>query len=66
MTTRFKPQRIDTTIMQRRVYVLPKEMVERIHAYGHDTGCLSEVEAVRRLLAEALNAKSAGNALRRA
>lgn len=51
---------------QRRVYVLPAELVDRIRAYGHETGCRSEVEAARRLLDDALVAHASGNALRRA
>lgn len=39
---------------QRRVYVLPASMVEQIHKFGHETGCRSEVEAVRKLLDQAL------------
>lgn len=39
---------------QRRVYVLPTELVERIVAYQNDMGLPSEVEAARRLLDEAL------------
>ncbi|WP_157928736.1 hypothetical protein [Pararhizobium haloflavum] len=38
----------------RRVYVLPVELVERIHAYGFDRGHPSEVSAVRELLECAL------------
>jgi hypothetical protein len=39
---------------RRRVYVLPSVLVEQIHKFGHDTGCKSEVEAVRKLLDAAL------------
>ncbi|MGI3900311.1 MAG: hypothetical protein ACRYGP_20915 [Janthinobacterium lividum] len=39
---------------QRRVYVLPTELVERIVAYQNELGLSSEVEAARRLLDEAL------------
>lgn len=39
---------------QRRVYVLPTDLVERIVAYQNDMGLQSEVEAARRLLDEAL------------
>lgn len=39
---------------QRRVYVLPTDLVERIVAYQNDMGLPSEVEAARRLLDEAL------------
>lgn len=39
---------------QRRVYVLPNDLVERIVAYQEAMGISSEVEAARRLLDEAL------------
>ena len=39
---------------QRRVYVLPSELVERITAFQTRMGLSSEVEAARRLLDEAL------------
>ncbi|WP_339642193.1 hypothetical protein [uncultured Pelagibacterium sp.] len=39
---------------QRRVYVLPTDLVERIVAYQEDKALPSEVEAVRRFLDEAL------------
>lgn len=39
---------------QRRVYVLPTELVERIVAFQEEKNFPSEVEAVRRLLDEAL------------
>lgn len=39
---------------QRRVYVLPTELVERLVAYQEAMGLQSEVEAARRLLDEAL------------
>ena len=39
---------------QRRVYVLPTELVERIIAFQNEIGLASEVEAARRLLDEAL------------
>lgn len=39
---------------QRRVYVLPTELVDRIVAYQHQVGLSSEVEAARRLLDDAL------------
>jgi len=42
---------------QRRVYVFPNELVERITAFQQDRGLPSEVEAVRRLLDEALMAR---------
>lgn len=34
----------------RRVYVLPADLVKRIHAYGFANGHQSEVSAVRELL----------------
>ncbi len=40
--------------MLRRVYVLPAELVDRIEAFQVQQGFSSEVEAVRRLLDEAL------------
>lgn len=39
----------------RRVYVLPEELVTRIHEYGFDNGHSSEVAAVRELLTNALS-----------
>jgi len=42
---------------QRRVYALPTEMVERIVEYQQEKGFQSEVEAVRRLLDEALKSR---------
>lgn len=41
----------------RRVYALPAEMVERITRFQRDKGLPSEVEAVRRLLDEALKSR---------
>lgn len=38
----------------RRVYVLPVDLVKRIHEYGYANGHQSEVAAVRALLEEAL------------
>lgn len=40
---------------ERRVYVLPAEMVDRIREYGFKEGCRSEVDAVRLLLDAALS-----------
>lgn len=40
--------------MERRVYVLPADLVDRIKAYQSSQGIGSEVEAVRRLLDSAL------------
>lgn len=42
---------------QRRVYVLPRELVERIIAYQEELSLPSEVEAVRRLLDGALQSR---------
>jgi hypothetical protein len=41
----------------RRVYALPVEMVDRIVKFQHSKGLSSEVEAVRRLLDEALKSR---------
>lgn len=41
--------------MTRRVYVLPRSLVERIHAYGYERGHESEVAAVRELLTAGLD-----------
>ncbi len=41
-------------IASRRVYVLPQELVDRIVAFQEEKGYNSEVEAVRKLLDEAL------------
>ncbi|GBQ36077.1 hypothetical protein GOB83_13770 [Acetobacter fabarum] len=43
--------------MERKVYLLPEELVERIKAYQSSCGLPSEVEAARRLLSEALQAR---------
>lgn len=40
--------------MERRVYVLPAELVARIRQYQRDHAIVAEVEAVRRLLDTAL------------
>jgi hypothetical protein len=42
---------------QRRVYVLPAELVERILAFQMEVGLSSEVEAARRLLDDALKSR---------
>lgn len=42
--------------MERRVYSLPRDLVERIHAYGYARGHQSEVAAVRELIERALDA----------
>lgn len=39
---------------ERRVYVLPPELLQRVRSYQGQMGIASEVEAVRRLLDEAL------------
>ncbi|WP_146119568.1 hypothetical protein [Phyllobacterium phragmitis] len=41
----------------RRVYVLPQELVDRIVAFQNEKGYGSEVEAVRKLLDEALKSR---------
>ncbi|UKK92052.1 hypothetical protein L7D45_09025 [Brucella pseudogrignonensis] len=41
----------------RRVYVLPNELVDRITAFQAERGFSSEVEAVRKLLNDALQSK---------
>lgn len=43
--------------VDRRVYVLPAEMVARVLRYQADRGLPSEVAAVRELLAEGLRLK---------
>lgn len=48
---------------QRRVYVLPSELVERITAFQNEKRLPSEVEAVRRLLDEALKQRDTGDAI---
>jgi hypothetical protein len=40
--------------MQRRVYLLPSDLVDRVVRYQTERGMKSEVEAVRRLIDEAL------------
>lgn len=45
----------------RRVYVLPVELVQRIHAYGYENGHQSEVSAVRELLNAGLAASEVRN-----
>lgn len=47
----------------RRVYVLPMDLVERILLYQNEVGFGSEVEAVRRLLDDALKARDTPKAL---
>ncbi|QOF94197.1 hypothetical protein IFJ82_09555 [Novacetimonas hansenii] len=42
---------------ERRVHVLPVELLERVRTYQTDNNIPSEVEAVRRLLSEALQAR---------
>ncbi|TGP24893.1 MULTISPECIES: hypothetical protein [unclassified Mesorhizobium] len=44
----------DKAKTQRRVYVLPTELVDRMVAYQQEMGLASEVETARRLLDEAL------------
>ncbi|MFE3839582.1 hypothetical protein [Pseudogemmobacter sonorensis] len=45
---------IEEVTMIRKVYMLPKELVDRIASFQQDKRLPSEVEAVRRLLDEAL------------
>lgn len=47
----------ETATTQRRVYALPTEMVDRIVEFQKEKGFQSEVEAVRRLLDEALKSR---------
>ncbi len=47
----------DTPKTQRRAYVLPTELVERIEIFQREKGFTSEVEAVRRLLDDALKSR---------
>lgn len=42
--------------MERKVYLLSKELMDRINAYRIDQGIASEVETARRLLERALDA----------
>lgn len=42
----------------RRVYILPTELVQRIHEYGYANGHQTEVSAVRELLEHALLEKA--------
>jgi len=51
----------DGSTTQRRVYALPAEMVERIVEFQKEKGFQSEVEAVRRLLDEALKSRDTPN-----
>jgi hypothetical protein len=46
----------------RRVYMLPRSLVQRIHEYGYEQGHPSEVSAVRELLETALAARSGESA----
>lgn len=42
---------------QRRVYMLPSDLMERLLEYQHELGIASEAEAVRRLLDSALKSR---------
>lgn len=42
---------------QRRVYMLPSDLMERLTKYQHELGISSEAEAVRRLLDSALKSR---------
>lgn len=46
---------------ERRIHVLPKELLGRIRGYQVDNNISSEVETVRRLLNEALDRKEMDN-----
>ena len=46
----------DKSRLQRRVYLFDNDMVERIDGFRRDQGIMSEAEAVRRLVGEALQA----------
>lgn len=48
---------------ERRVYVLPVELVERVRQYQKDNAIASEVEAVRRLLDTALQMRDTVNTI---
>ncbi|GBQ90930.1 hypothetical protein GCM10007866_18080 [Gluconobacter albidus] len=47
----------DKPATERRIHVLPVELLERVRSYQNDNSIASEVEAVRRLLSEALQAR---------
>lgn len=47
----------DKPTTERRIHVLPIELLDRIRAYQSENNIPSEVEAVRRLLSEALQAR---------
>lgn len=47
----------DKPATERRIHVLPVELLERVRSYQNDNAIASEVEAVRRLLSEALQAR---------
>lgn len=53
----------DKPTTERRVYVLPLDLLERIRSYQSDNNISSEVEAARRLLSEALQARDTINDL---
>jgi hypothetical protein len=48
------PWMTDKDLTERRVHVLPKELLQRLRAHQERMGISSEVEAVRRLLDKAL------------
>lgn len=48
---------LDKPTTERRIHVLPIELLDRIRAYQSENNIPSEVEAVRRLLSEALQAR---------
>ena len=51
----------DKPATERRIHVLPVELLERVRAYQAANAIPSEVEAVRRLLSEALQARDSIN-----
>ncbi|RUW85128.1 hypothetical protein [Mesorhizobium sp. M1E.F.Ca.ET.063.01.1.1] len=55
----------DKAKTQRRVYVLPVELVDRITAYQTDMGLPSEVDAARKLLDDALNRRDTAQSITR-
>jgi hypothetical protein len=53
----YRPAAPDPMKTTRRVYVLPIDLLKRIHEYGYENGHPSEVSAVRKLLETALKPK---------
>lgn len=52
---------VNVEVGVRRVYVLPRSLVKRIHDYGYTNGHQSEVSAVRALLESSLQSQEGGN-----